>query len=229
MIRHIFFDLDRTLWDFEYNSKQTLLELVDRFNLIDKGIDSGEEFISKYRLHNNRLWNLYRNGKIKKEQLRDRRFFLTLQDYGIDDSELANKFGLAYVKYSPLKKKLFPNTIELLNYLVKNYSLYIITNGFQEVQHIKLENSGISKYFNFVITSEEVGVKKPDSSIFHYALELAKAKAEESIMIGDDLFVDVKGAEAVGMQGVYFNPNKIKHNETVFAEVSSLSDIFNLL
>ena len=128
----------------------------------------------------------------------------------------------------PLKKKLFPYAIELLDYLVKNYSLHIITNGFQEVQHIKLKNSGLSKYFNFIITSEEVGVKKPDPSIFIYALDLAKAKPEQSAMIGDDLFVDVKGAEAVGMRGIYFNPNKIEHNEVVYAEVSSLADIFRL-
>jgi len=228
MVRDIFFDLDRTLWDFEYNSQDTLLDLVNKFNLLDRGIDSAEKFIEKYRIHNNRLWELYRKGEIKKEQLRDKRFLLTLQDYNIDDNELANQFGLAYVKYSPLKKKLFPHAIELLDYLVKNYSLHIITNGFQEVQHIKLKNSGLSKYFNFIITSEEVGVKKPDPSIFTYALDLAKAKPEQSAMIGDDLFVDVKGAEAVGMRGIYFNPNKIEHNEVVYAEVSSLADIFRL-
>ena len=228
-MKHIFFDLDRTLWDFEKNSHTTLLELIFQFNLIEKGIDNAEDFIKKYKIHNARLWDLYRENKINKEKLRSKRFLMVLEEYGIDDKDLAEQFGLAYIKQSPLKTKLSPFTHEVLSYLKNKYTLHIITNGFEEVQHIKLAAADLKQYFDIVVTSEEVGVKKPNSKIFEFALEQANAKAEQSIMIGDDLAVDVLGAEKAGMQGIYFNPNKEEHKEEVVHEIFCLSELMTLL
>ena len=229
MIKHIFFDLDRTLWDFEKNSHTTLLQLINDFKLIEKGIDNADNFIKKYKIHNEELWELYREDKIKKEELRGKRFQLALAEYDIDDSELAEQFGLAYIKQSPLKTTLFSYTHEVLLYLKKKYSIHIITNGFEEVQHIKLAHSDLKKYFDVIVTSEQVGVKKPNAKIFEFALEQAKAKPDESIMIGDDFLVDVLGAEKIGMQGVYFNPNKLSHNHAVVHEIFCLSELMALL
>ena len=228
-IKHIFFDLDRTLWDFEKNSKITLTEIIDSLDLISKGVDSAENFMSKYRIHNERLWNLYRDNKITKDILRSERFLLTLQEYNIFDTKLADTFGNEYIKRSPLKTALFPFTLEVLTYLSKSYNLHIITNGFQEVQHIKLSNSNIGDYFNLVLTSEEAGVKKPDVTIFNYALNKVKAKNYESIMIGDDLYADIQGASRAGIKGIYFNPKNIKHSENVWKEIGCLSELMNLL
>ena len=228
-MKHIFFDLDRTLWDFEKNSHTTLLELIFQFNLIERGIDNAEDFIKKYKIHNARLWDLYRENKINKEKLRSKRFLMVLEEYGIDDKDLAEQFGLAYIKQSPLKTKLSPFTHEVLSYLKNKYTLHIITNGFEEVQHIKLAAADLKQYFDIVVTSEEVGVKKPNSKIFEFALEQANAKAEQSIMIGDDLVVDVLGAEKAGMQGIYFNPNKEEHKEEVVHEIFCLSELMTLL
>ena len=228
-IKHIFFDLDRTLWDFEKNSKITLTEIIDILDLTSKGVDSAENFISKYRIHNERLWDLYRDNKITKEILRSERFLLTLQEYNIFDTKLADTFGNEYIKRSPLKTALFPFTLEVLTYLFKSYNLHIITNGFQEVQHVKLSNSNIGEYFNLVLTSEEAGVKKPDIAIFNYALNKVKAKNYESIMIGDDLYADIQGASRAGIKGIYFNPEKIKHSENVWQEIGCLSELMNLL
>ena len=227
--KHIFFDLDRTLWDFEKNSHITLLQLISHFNLIEKGIDNAENFIKKYKIHNARLWDLYRENKINKEKLRSKRFLMALAEYGIDDKDLAEQFGLAYIKLSPLKTKLSPFTHEVLSYLKNKYILHIITNGFEEVQHIKLAAADLKKYFDVVVTSEKVGVKKPNAKIFEFALEQANAKAEQSIMIGDDLAVDVLGAEKAGMQGIYFNPNKEEHKEEVVHEIFCLSELMTLL
>jgi putative hydrolase of the HAD superfamily len=229
MIKHIFFDLDRTLWDFEKNSQTTLLQLIKDFKLIEKGIDTADNFIKKYKIHNEELWELYREDKIKKEELRGKRFQLALAEYDIDDSELAQQFGLAYIKQSPLKTTLFPYTHEVLLYLKKKYSLHIITNGFEEVQHIKLASSDLTQYFDVIVTSEQVGVKKPNAKIFEFALEQAKAKPDECIMIGDDFPVDVLGAEQIGMQGVYFNPNKLAHKHSVVHEIFCLSELMALL
>ena len=229
MINHIFFDLDRTLWDFEKNSQTTLLQLIKDFKLIEKGIDTADNFIKKYKIHNEELWELYREDKIKKEELRGKRFQLALAEYDIDDSELAEQFGLAYIQQSPIKTALFPYTHEVLLYLKKKYSLHIITNGFEEVQHIKLASSDLAQYFDVIVTSEQVGVKKPNAKIFEFALEQAKAKPDESIMIGDDFPVDVLGAEQIGMQGVYFNPNKLAHKHSVVHEIFCISELMALL
>ena len=228
-IKHIFFDLDRTLWDFEKNSHDTLIELFKKFKLITRGVDNLENFIAKYMTHNERLWHLYRENKVTKEELRTKRFLLVLEEYGISDSQLAKDFGIAYVEESPLKTRLFPFTIEALNYLEKTYKLHIITNGFQEVQHIKLKKSGLSKYFKTIITSEQVGVKKPDPLIFEYALNNSGAKVKESIMIGDDLEVDIIAAKLFGMNQVYFNPKKEKHREKLTFEINCLSQLMEIL
>ena len=228
-IKHIFFDLDRTLWDFEKNSKDTLMQLVKDFNLIIRGVDNADNFIDKYKIHNEKLWALYRKDEITKEELRSKRFSLVLEEYDINDSQLAEDFGMAYVTYSPLKTKLFPFTIETLAYLYKKYRLHIITNGFQEVQNVKLVKSGLLQYFKTITTSEQVGFKKPDSQIFKYALNIAGANINESIMIGDDLDVDIIGAKIFGMKHVYFNPNKEQHQEQLTFEIDCLSRLMDLL
>jgi len=228
MIKHIFFDLDRTLWDFEANSHQTLLELCTSHNLSDKGVEDYEAFIKNYKAHNEQLWDLYRVDKISQKDLRRERFERALVDYKIEDTKLAAKIGEDYVAICPKKNKLFPYSIEVLEYLSQKYKLHIITNGFHEVQHIKLKHAGLIPYFDNIITSEQVGAKKPNPKIFNYALKKANTSAEESIMIGDDLEVDVLGAEEMGIQSIFFNPKKVKHNIDIVHEIFCLSELLVL-
>jgi|TARA_B110000240_G_scaffold158982_1_gene177203 putative hydrolase of the HAD superfamily len=228
-ITHVFFDLDRTLWDFDLNSYNTLLDIFHDFSLKDKGIKDPVFFIEQYIKINESLWSLYRDDLITKEDLRSRRFYQTLQEYSIQDLQLAKDIGDAYVKNSPLQTVLFPHTIEILTYLQKKYSLSIITNGFEEVQHIKLKASAIDHFFDHVVTSEAVDVKKPNPIIFQYALDKAKVSAKSSIMIGDDLPVDILGAKSMGMSHVFFNPKKNSHSQKIDFEISCLSDLKNIL
>lgn len=204
--KHLFFDLDNTLWDFERNSHETFNELYHNHLLKNKKIPSVDAFIQVYTGHNTRLWSLYRDNLISKEELRDTRFLITLKEFGIDDTVLANNLSEEYIYRSPRKGILFPGTIETLELLKNRFQLHIITNGFEEIQHIKLEFSGLNKYFRCLITSEQAGSKKPDAGIFNYALKQAKALPEESLMIGDDLDVDIIGANAVGMDTIFFDP-----------------------
>ncbi len=228
-IKHIFFDLDRTIWDFETNAFKTLSELYQEHALNQKGISNFDVFINNYKIHNESLWQLYRDGKIEKDELRSSRFNLTLQDFGINDDHLASELGSQYIKKCPLKTHVFPFTYEVLDYLKEKYHLHIITNGFEEVQYVKLEQSNLLNYFEQIVTSEQVGVKKPNSKIFRYALAKAFCKADESIMIGDDLSVDILGAKGIGMHQVYFNPEKLPHNELIDFEISCLSQLQELL
>ena len=228
-IKHIFFDLDRTLWDFEKNSIVTLTEIFNDFKLSKLGVSSVNLFIDKYKYHNNKLWDLYRDNKISKEYLRDSRFALALNEFNIQDSNLGKSIGRTYIEKSPLKTGLFPNTVEVLNYLFKKYKLHIITNGFNEVQHIKLKASLLNNFFENVITSEQVGVKKPNKKIFKYALENANALPEECVMIGDDYLADIVGAQNAGLKAIYFNPNLNKLNIIGVPEIKSLLDLKKLL
>jgi HAD superfamily (subfamily IA) hydrolase, TIGR02254 len=226
-IKHLFFDLDRTLWDFEQNSNQTLAEVFVQ-HIASKTDVTAEEFSQIYHKHNERLWSEYRKGAIKKEILRWKRFHLTLNEIGIKNEALARQIDEEYIYQSPLKTNLFPFTLDVLTYLKRNYTLHIITNGFSEVQYIKMNRSGLDPFFSNVITSEEAGFQKPDPKVFNYALVKARAVAKHSIMVGDDLETDILGAQNVGMKQVYFNPKKTPHTTPVTWEIAALSELFNL-
>ncbi len=227
--KHIFFDLDHTLWDFNASAAHTFEMMYEYFQLVKMGVHSLDDFVSFYHIHNDAAWALYREGKMEKEILRNIRFELALKDFGIEDAVLAEKLADFYLYHAPRNVFLFPEAIETLSCLSKKYQLHIITNGFQEVQYIKLETSGMDVYFKEIITSEEAGVKKPDPGIFHYALKRAGAIASESLMVGDDAEVDVAGALAVGMDAVFFNPEMVLTHLKIDKQIANLSELCILL
>jgi putative hydrolase of the HAD superfamily len=222
---HLFFDLDRTLWDFDNNSRDALLEIIDALKLVERGVNDSETFIAKYKAFNEYYWALYREHKIDKETLRDIRFKKALETFGVVDDSLVQEMARLYISISPLKTKLLPGTIEVLEYLCEDYALHIITNGFEEVQHIKLKNSGLQPYFRNIITSERAGYKKPNAEIFEFSMALSGAKANESVMIGDDFYADIIGARSVGMTQVFLNVDNVQHNEDISHEISKLIEL----
>lgn len=203
--RHLFFDLDRTLWDFDAAAEVAFEKIYEQYHLKDLGIPSAHEFHEVYHPLNEELWELYRADQITKEELNRTRFMKPLEHYGIHDEALADHLSEDYVYWSPRIVRLVPGTMELLDYLKPKYHLHLITNGFEEVQHTKLSGSGLEPYFETLTVSEEVGVKKPNPEIFHYALKKAGATPEESLMIGDEMAVDIDGARAAGMDQLLFN------------------------
>jgi putative hydrolase of the HAD superfamily len=227
--KHIFFDLDRTLWDFESNSIITLREIHSN-RIIGGGYDIDfDEFVQYYKKYNEHLWDLYKLGKVKKEYLRNERFRGTLKHFGIESEEIAEQVSQDYIYLSPRKTQLFPNSIEVLEILASKYELHIITNGFSEVQFIKLEKSGLTPYFTKVITSEMVGVQKPNPKVFEFSLEQAGAKVEESIMIGDDQDSDIKGAQSIGMDTVFVDYYKEELVCKPTHHVNDLKALLNIL
>jgi len=227
--KHIFFDLDGTLWDFDFNSNETLLEIYHLYDLSNRGILDCKEFICTYKAHNAKLWDLYNVDKISQKYLRRERFQRTLKNFGIHDFKLSEDIGERYVELCPKKNKLFPYSFEVLDYLKSKYILHIITNGFEKTQHIKLEKSNLMPYFNQVITSGKTGLKKPNPLIFAHALDVAHAKNNESIYIGDNLVVDILACQNSCIDGLYFNPKKIRHKENVKFEISCLSQLMEIL
>ena len=226
---HLFFDLDHTLWDFETNSRATLDELFTDLGLAERGISSSKEFIEVYEDINFSLWEKYRVGKIDKAVLRVLRFRNALLQFGVRDDELARKVGDEYLDRCPHRTALMPGAIELLDYLRGKYVLHIITNGFQEVQAIKMEGSGLSEHFEVIITSEKARAKKPDPKIFNHAFHLSGAQASNSLMIGDSLVADVGGAKAVGMDQVHFDPHGRTPEQHSTYKISALQQLNKVL
>ena len=226
--KHIYFDLDHTLWDYKANSHEAFRDIYDQYELYNE-IDSLDTFINVFVKYNDLLWDQYRKGEVKKKFLMTERFVLTLGEFGIQNHGLAEKIGHDYITLSPYKTNLLPHTHEALTYLFEKYNLYILTNGFNEVQFIKLKESRLTPYFKNVITSENAGYQKPRKEIFEYALKTVNARKSESLMVGDDLKVDVVGARDFGIDQVFFNPDRKTHTEKVTFEISSLGELQNIL
>ena len=200
-----------------------------KYNLKSLGIPSAHEFHEVYHPLNEQLWVLYREDKITKDYLNRTRFMQPLAHYGIHDTALADHLSEDYVYWSPRIVRLVPGTMELLDYLKPKYHLHLITNGFQEVQHTKLSGSGLEPYFETLTVSEEVGVKKPNPEIFHYALRKANASPTESLMIGDEMAVDIDGARAAGIDQIFYNASgKTVVGERTF-EVRNLLEIKKII
>ena len=224
-IKHIFFDLDHTLWNFEKNSALTFKFLLDKYNIT---IDL-QKFLKVYMPINFSLWNLYRDDKITKEYLRHNRLKSTFEKLNIKiDSGLIDKISNDYVKHLPDNNFLLPNAIPVLDYLFQKYTLHIITNGFTEVQNTKISNSNLNKYFSCIIDSETVGVKKPHSKIFNYAYNISKAAYKnECLMIGDNYQADVMGALNNGFKAIHLNSNNESYHENslIITDLISLKEI----
>ena len=228
--RHLFFDLDHTLWDFEKNADETLRHLFAYYDLGRYGTFTVDSFIARYSQVNHALWRLYQNNKITQQQLRDTRFARTLVRLGVPDAEVPADISDQFTDLLPHKTAVFPYTFELLDYLRgRGYALHLLTNGFKETQHLKLAAAKLTDYFREIVTSECSGYLKPDGRMFAHALARAGATAPASLMIGDNLECDVLGAANAGLDQVYFNPGKRRHFAQVTHEISSLRELRDIL
>ena len=226
--KHIFFDLDRTLWDFDSNSAQTLLEILDYFNLEDK-VSNSHQWVEAYRKYNREVWKRYEAKQINKKELRLERFRLLFSEYNINDELLISKVSDYYIQYSPTKTGTMPFAKELLEYLYSKYKLYIITNGFFEIQKTKLQAAGIDKYFLKVFTSDIIGAAKPDRKIFEASVKSVNARKVQSLFVGDSLDNDIVGAKRFGIDQVWFNHDKIKSDVVPNYEIYSLEQLKSIL
>jgi putative hydrolase of the HAD superfamily len=227
--RHIFFDLDHTIWDFDKNAEETLHELYVIHKLNDIGLNSADVFIETYTQNNHRLWREYHLGNITKEALREARFKQTFLDLGVHPDVIPYGFEDEYVQLCPTKTNLFPNAHETLEYLQSKYTLHLISNGFKESQDIKINGTGIGKYFKHVIISEIAGANKPDPAIFQFAIDAAGTTKQESLMIGDSLEADVLGALNFGMDAIFFNPFSVSKPDEVKVQINDLKELILML
>lgn len=224
--RHLFFDLDHTLWDFETNAHETLAQLFADYDLGRHGLFTFAEFSQRYSEVNHALWRLYQSNKVTQQQLREVRFARTLTRLGLAEADVPADISARFTDILPLKTAVFPHTHEVLGYLqAKGYRLHLITNGFEDMQRVKLASSRLTDYFEEIITSERSGHLKPDPRMFAHALARTSAHAAESLMVGDNLECDVLGAYNAGIDQVYFNPARRRHFAQTTYEIHSLDEL----
>lgn len=231
--KYLFFDLDHTLWDWDANASETLFELYHRYDLGKYGVVDEVTFRDVFFHENAKLWADLDVGKIDKFFLRNNRFRIVLEAADANmrsiKEDLLVDINANFLNECSKKKRVIDGAFEVLDFCKNHFDLHIITNGFEEVQSIKMEHSGLDHYFDKIITSEKAGHKKPSAGIYQYALKHTGAVLEDSLMIGDNLGTDIKGAREFGMDQVYYNPAKVKHQEEVTTEITHLTQLLELL
>ena len=204
MYKNLFIDLDNTLWDFQTNSKNVLSVLFFKYGL-DKYFKDFEEYFKIYSQHNDYLWEQYALNKINKDELNKERFAYPLWQKDLDLPEVEEGMQANYLPLLSEQTVLMPACIEVLDYLKsKRYKLYLVSNGFVEIQHKKLSGAGLYKYFDKLFFSEEIKAHKPSKVFFDTAIKSTNSKKKESIVIGDNFLADIEGAKNAGLDQIWF-------------------------
>ncbi|RHJ48999.1 YjjG family noncanonical pyrimidine nucleotidase [Bacteroides sp. AM10-21B] len=229
LYKNLFFDLDDTLWAFSLNARDTYEEMYQKYRY-DRFFDSFEHYYSLYQNHNLELWAEYADGKVTKDELNRQRYLYPLEAVGAGDSVLAKAYEKDSLSVIPTKSRLMPHVHEVLEYLSPKYNLYILSNGFKELQVHKMRSSGIDNYFKKVVLSDDIGILKPWPEIFHFALSATQSQLNESLMIGDSWENDIVGAAGVGMHQVFYNlSGRVDLPFTPTYQISDLKELLDLL
>lgn len=229
MYKTVFVDLDDTIWDTYANGRESMEEVYRDYRF-DRFFPNFNTYYQIYYPNNIRLWKEYREGKISKDELIVERLYYPLKPYLSFDKDFLLSLNKDFLNRTTFKTKLLPHAMEALEYLYPKYKLYILSNGFMEVQYKKIDNSGLSKYFSDIILSESVGVHKPHIDIFNKALEIAGATPRESIMLGDSWDADIEGAKKAGIDQIWLDLGIEKQGSIIPTfHIKSLSEIKTIL
>lgn len=229
MYKNLFIDLDDTLWDTCHNNKECLREIYANYHF-ERQYDSFEAFYDLYMPHNLRLWEQYRNNEIDRQTLIVERFRYVLRPLGIEEEKEVLKVNNDFLQRTTVQTRLVEGAIELLEYLRPSYKMYILSNGFREVQHKKLVNSGLAPYFDRMVLSEDAGIQKPHKGIFDFALKNTNSRRSETLMVGDSWEADIAGAYRAGIGQLWLNPEQLPaRGFTPTYTVRSLEEIKGIL
>lgn len=227
--KHLLFDLDHTLWDYNQNVRISLGEVFYHYKIDEGGKVLFEDFLDAFMKTNDQLWHQFNTGVLDREGLREVRFRKIFKLLKLDELTLPPTLEDDFVHRTSSKSGVIPFAFETLNYLKCNYNLHVITNGFNESQYCKLKFSKLDTYFGLVITSENSGYRKPDKRIFTHALDKLSANASECLMIGDNPHSDILGAQNADIDQVFFNPDKVKIEVKATHTIHCLNELQALL
>ena len=227
--QHIIFDLDHTLWDFKKNAYETLAELYDHYRLADTQSFSVHQFCEAFDEVNRQLWQKYNDGEIDQQRLRAERFTSVFARVGASADQVPADMAERYLSICPTKPHLMPHALATLDYLRQRYQLHVLTNGFAQVQALKMRSAQITYYFTEVVSSDTTGHRKPHRPVFEYTLERIGAQPGSCLMVGDNLVADVCGARNAKIDQVYYNPGNALHQEEVTYEIRCLRELQSIL
>ena len=227
--KHVFFDLDHTLWDYERNAEETLADLFLTYRLKERGVPDTTSLYLKFKSVNTALWDLYDRNLIDQAHIRTQRFKQILEHFNAYDEKLSESISTDYLDSCPKKNNLIPHAISILEYLSTRYHLTLVTNGFEEIQNVKLSSGNLHRFFKHIVTSQKAGHRKPSEKIFEFAMSLNNTHCCDVVMIGDNLITDIGGARAASIDTIFFNRDKIAHGDKVNYEIGCLSELTNIL
>ncbi len=220
----ILLDLDGTILDYKTSELKTLQLLFKELH-----IEFKDEYYKKYVEINENYWKRLENGEIEKAYLTKNRFKDFFHSIGIKNDTDENAI---YLKHLSLCDDTIEGAIELVRSISSKVKLIAATNGIQYVQHSRLKTTGFDKYFDEVITSEEVGYEKPRKEFFDFCLsKYPDVKKDRILMVGDSINADILGAINYKIDSCWFNPSgkTTKHKPTfTITELSELMDIILL-
>lgn len=226
-IKHIFFDLDNTLWDTDKNSKLTLKNIYENLKIEEKYQLQFSDFYISYYNRNENLWSLYRQDKVSKADILEKRFRDTFLEFHINDPAIWDYFNANFLTQIMENNNLIEYAEEILKYLkTKGYQLHVVSNGFIIQTEQKVQETCIKDYITSLTSGEEINKRKPAKEVFELGLKKAHALVNESAFIGDDWEADVLGSQRIGMFPVYFNYKKEDHYKN--AEIPIIKNLLEL-
>ena len=234
LIKAVLFDLDNTLYDYDYSHKKALKDSYNEIKKFEK--ISYKKFLELYNIsrreihrelagtasaHNRVIYFQRMMEKIRGKV--DPKIILSLSD----------RYWNSFLDNMKINK----NTIEVLKYCKKNnIKTAIVSDLTTKIQLRKLEKLKISKYIDTLVTSEEAGSEKPHSIMFLLTLNKLKTLPEDSIMVGDNEIADIEGANFVGLNSVLLkkeiksiNKNDYRRPNYIIKDIKELIDVINNL
>ena len=191
----ILFDADETL--FHFDAYRGLKLMFSRFD-----VDFSRDDFHHYQTVNKPLWDDYQDGKKTAEQVQNIRFRSWAEKLDVTTQTLNSEFLSAMADICAL----LPGARELIDTLQGKVNMGIITNGFTELQSIRLERTGLKDTFYPLVISEQVGCAKPDTAIFEHAFALMDNPAKDRVlMVGDNPHSDILGGIRAGIDTCWLN------------------------
>ena len=231
MIKTVMLDIDNTLLSFDKYVEYALESGFEKFGIKGYSVDTCRIF----HFVNDKLWRGIEDGTLTFEELKKCRFNKVFAELGIEaDGPLFETYfrECIHEHAAPIE-----GSLELLEYLDNKYILCAASNGPDEQQKHRLEIAGMLKHFDYVFTSEAIGMPKPSEEFFSACMNIINEKQDEKMtyaevmMIGDSITADMTGAITLGMTTCFYNPKKktVPEGMKVDYEVKSLIEIKNIL
>ena len=198
--RHLLFDADNTLLDFDACEAAALERLFREL-----GLPWGAETAAVYHAANQELWQALERGELTQQELLDSRFNLAFRRLGL--SADGKKAEARYRELLGEGAFLMPGAEEACRDLAGDHSLWLVTNGISGTQRSRMRRSGLDRWFQGFFISGEMGVQKPQPEYFRRVMEaLGDPDPQEVLVIGDSLTSDIRGGCQAGIPTCWYNP-----------------------